>query len=121
MSAKRLLIVDDEPDFGAFVRRVAVEMGYDVEVTTGAKAFKDAYKRINPTVITLDVVMPEVDGIELIRWLAEIGCTARIVIISGFDPSYALMTEHMGARSGLSSITRLRKPLSIAELQKALA
>jgi len=43
MSSKRLLIVDDEPDFGQFVCMVAEEMDFEVKVTTRATVFKEAY------------------------------------------------------------------------------
>ena len=65
MSSKRLLIVDDEPEFGKFVRKVAEEMEFEVRVTTRAPDFKEAYVAFDPTVIVLDVIMPGTDGIEL--------------------------------------------------------
>jgi DNA-binding response OmpR family regulator len=121
MSMKRLLIIDDEVKFGAFVRRAAENLDFEVEVTTNARAFQEAYKRFDPTIIVLDIVMPETDGIELIKWLATIKCAARIVIISGFDPHYAKAAETLVSCAGLKSIVRLRKPVSIAELELALS
>ena len=82
MNEKRLLVVDDEVAFGAFVRRVAQGLDFAVEVTSTADAFKEAYERFHPTVIVLDIVMPETDGIELIRWLGTMNCTARITSLS---------------------------------------
>lgn len=61
MSEKRLLIVDDEPEFGEFVRRVAIGLGYEVWVTTHGRTFQDAYHEIHPTHIVMDMVMPEID------------------------------------------------------------
>ncbi len=43
MTDKRLLVVDDEPEFGEFVRKVATDLGYEVRVTTNGKAFQAAY------------------------------------------------------------------------------
>ena len=65
MDEKRLLVVDDEPEFGEYVRKVAVELGYEVEVTGDGKSFMKAYESFNPSVIALDLVMPEIDGVEL--------------------------------------------------------
>ena len=120
MNSERLLVIDDEADFGTFVRRVAERLAFDVEVTTRAEEFKTAYARFDPTVIVLDVVMPDVDGIELVRWLGSQGCQARIVIISGFDPNYARAAQSMGDFAGLKSIVRLKKPVNVAELENAL-
>lgn len=49
MTHKRLLIVDDEPRFAAFVQRVAEPLGYDVEITNHGRDFQVAYQRQAPT------------------------------------------------------------------------
>ena len=47
MSEKRLLVIDDEPEIGEFVRKVATGLGYEVRVTTDAVSYThlDVYKR----------------------------------------------------------------------------
>lgn len=121
MSDGRLLIVDDEPAFGAFVRTVAERMGYEVQVTTQAREFQKAFDGFAPTDIVIDIVMPDADGIELIRWIADKGSNARIIIASGSNPDYAKAAEVLGAAHGLRSISTLRKPVSLADLRAALA
>jgi len=120
MMAKRLLIVDDEADFGISVHRVAAALGYEVQVTTRGRDFKEVYKRFDPTVVFLDIIMPEMDGIELIEWLASVHCTARVIVISGFTPLYAKTAVMLGEAKGLLSISRLTKPVSVAALTAAL-
>ena len=120
MTANRLLIVDDEPDFAAAVRRVAEKLDFVVEATTRGRDFKEIYQRFDPTVIILDMIMPEVDGIELMDWLASVKSTARIIIISGFTPLYAKTAASLGEAKGLTSILRLVKPVSLATLTAAL-
>jgi CheY-like chemotaxis protein len=66
MHEKRLLVCDDEPAFGRFVKNVAEESGYQVEVTTTWQAFMQAYLTFRPATIVLDIVMPGMDGIELV-------------------------------------------------------
>ena len=66
MSEKRLLVVDDEPEFGELVRKVAVSLGYEARVTTSGREFQDAYHELHPTMIVMDMVMPEMDGNELV-------------------------------------------------------
>ena len=121
MVAKRLLVVDDDPEFGAFVRRVAEGEGYEVNVTTGAEAFKQAYQTFDPTVLLLDVVMPDVEGVELVDWLAGQGCKAKIIILSGVDPRYPKWAKDLGEAKGLPSLTTFTKPIRLADLRKALA
>lgn len=73
MSDKRLLIVDDQPALGEIVRRTAAGLGYDVKVTTHAEEFMAVFDDFNPTAIVLDIVMPDIDGIELVAWLVDKG------------------------------------------------
>jgi DNA-binding response OmpR family regulator len=120
MTSKRLLAIDDEVDFGAFLRKAAEKLGFEVRFTTHADEFKALYRSFVPTVITLDIVMPWLDGIELIQWLAAEDCTARVVIISGFDPRYSEAAEIIGGTKGRMAITRLNKPASLAEIGQAL-
>ena len=53
MRDERLLVVDDVPEIGRFVRRVAEEMGYVVEVVGNAKDFRERYSTLQPTAIVL--------------------------------------------------------------------
>jgi CheY-like chemotaxis protein len=120
-SAKRLLVIDDEPAFGSFVKEVAEGMGYDVRVTAKADEFADTYESFDPTVIVLDVVMPEVDGIELVQWLAQEKCKAKIIIVTGYNPHYADAAKRLVSAGDLPSVMTLTKPVSLADLRGALS
>ena len=71
MQDKRLLICDDEPAFGRFVQNVAEDLGYAVGVTTEGHAFIETYDSFKPTTIILDMIMPGMDGNELMLSLAK--------------------------------------------------
>lgn len=120
MPDKRLLIVDDLPELGEVVSRVACNLGYDVHVTTHGEDFKRDYDAFDPTAVVLDIVMPDIDGIELIDWLIERGCDAKILVASAYNPSYARMAETLGSAKGLE-ISFIEKPFRIAELRETLA
>lgn len=121
MSDKRLLICDDEPAFGRFVKIVAQDQGFEVETTTAAAEFMAAYRRFQPTTIVLDMVMPGMDGNELVLWLAEQRCSARIIIITGYTPDYAMHAKVLAEFKGLGPVRTLKKPVEIDELRAALA
>ena len=119
--AKRLLVVDDEPDIGEYIRVVAEAMGFDVEVTTSVWDFLDSYDKQEPSLICVDVVMPEMDGLELLKTLNERNCTAPILVISGYNKLYLHSAENLGEAFGLPYVKSMTKPLELATLRSALA
>lgn len=121
MTAGRLLVVDDEPDFGEFVRKVAVDMDFEVTVTNSGRDFKAAYPDCDPTICVLDIIMPYTDGMELMTWLAEQNCTAKIIVATGYTGKYGGMAANLGEASGLSMVTVLNKPVAIGQLRAALS
>ena len=120
MARKRLLIVDDEPRFASFVERVASPLGYDVEITNHGRDFQSAYRRDLPDIVVIDMVMPDIDGNELVLWLVEQQCSADIIIITGFHPDYAVNARLLAEFKGLKSVATLSKPVSVTRLRDAL-
>jgi CheY-like chemotaxis protein len=121
MSQRRLLVVDDEPDFAQFVSNAAGELGYETRICTHPKEFRRIYADFAPTHIVLDVVMPEIDGIEIMQWLAGQGSTAKVVVTTGYNPQYAKMAGLVGTDRGLEPAKILTKPVRLAALRAALA
>lgn len=119
-AAKRLLVVDDEPDFADFVKRTAEAMGYDVSALSDPNLFKNAYTAFKPDVIVLDMVMPDIEGIELVQWLAQQGCEAKILVVTGYNPYYGKMALGLGEVGGLR-VESHQKPISLADLRDALS
>jgi len=109
MISPRLLIIDDEIGFAKFVSRVASAIGYEVEITTRGEDFMAAVLRVPPDVIILDIVMPKMDGVELIQWLGARRSPARVIVVTGFNPHYAKMVEDFGTAYGMLPITILVK------------
>ncbi|MFO1128639.1 MAG: response regulator [Rhodospirillales bacterium] len=120
MTQKRILIVDDEPRFAAFVERVADRLGYAVEVTSHGRDFKAAYIKQTPDIVVIDMVMPDIDGNELVLWLVEQNCAADIVIITGYHPDYAVNARLLAEFKGLKSVQTLSKPIDVGRLREAL-
>ena len=117
---KRLLVVDDEPEFGELVSTVASSLGYQVRVVTDGHAFQQAYFELQPTLIVMDMVMPEMDGNELVLWLVEQHYDAGLIIITGYSPDYAKDARLLAEFQGLRSVVTLTKPIRLAKLREAL-
>lgn len=120
MNRKRLLIVDDEPGFGEFVRQVALPLGYEVTVTTSGQEFQKHYAEFQPTLVILDMVMPDIDGNELLLWLLQQGYAADLIITTGFSPDYAQDAKTLAEFKGLRGVTTLVKPVALSRLRAAL-
>ncbi len=91
-------------------------------MTHSADEFQRTYEAGQPpNIITLDVVMPDKDGIEVVRWLAERQCPSRVIIISGFNPSFAKAARIIGEETAGMKITQLQKPVRLGELRAALS
>lgn len=71
MTNSRLLIMDDEPDFAEYIGIVGEQLGYETLKINDSREFKKAYIEFAPDVLVLDMVMPEIDGVELIKWLGK--------------------------------------------------
>ena len=79
---RRLLLVDDELAVAKFVAHAAEECGYEAIVTVTAESFQSQYRALAPAVVVLDLALPRSDGVELLRFLAEEKCTARVVLLT---------------------------------------
>ena len=120
MTGQRLLVVDDEPALGEFVSLVALDLGFEVEVTTDGYAFKERYDDFDPTVVMVDLIMPDIEGIELVQWLAERKTSALIIVMTGYAPEYAALAKRLAKGRGLDSVVTLTKPIKDATLRRAL-
>jgi CheY-like chemotaxis protein len=117
---RRLLVVDDEPRFAAFVRDAAEGIGMQVEMAANGQAAKAVFLRFDPDVIVLDIVMPVMDGVEFLQWLAPQGCRARLVLVTGYNPHYGRLAERLGQAKGIGSVTVLNKPVRLHQILAAI-
>src|SRR4051794_24520274 len=114
--AKTVLVVDDV----AFVRKtlteILTEAHYQVigEASDGAEAV-EMYRRLRPDIVTMDVVMPQMSGIEATRKILKEEKDARVVIISAMGQENLVMEAiNVGARD------YILKPFSAEDVQKAI-
>ena len=119
VNRNRLLVIDDEPSICNVIEVIAEAAGYEVCATTSAADFKCYVTSNDPTVIVLDVVMPDTDGIELMRYLAECGCKAPVLVMSGHR-AYLGLSEALGRALGMPSVTALPKPLDTGHVHSFL-
>jgi len=120
VTQKRLLSVDDDAHILSIIQAVAVDLGFWVEALSESARFMTTYNRVKPDIITLDVMMPDMDGIEIIQWLNDIESTASVIIVSGGARMYMKLGEKLALARGSLRTTLLTKPFTIDDLRKVL-
>jgi two-component system chemotaxis response regulator CheY len=96
---KRLLVVDDSLFMRKLIREVAAEAGWLVagEARDGQEAV-ELYDRLRPDLVTMDLVMPRMTGLEALREIRTHDPQARVIVITAVDQKQALMDSiHHGA------------------------
>ena len=116
----KLLLVDDDDDVRQLIGEVAEELGFAVAATGNANDFLSAYRDFKPTLILLDLVMADVDGVELLRALSKRRCTAKVMVMSGLNAKVLKTAERLGASHGLEMIGALPKPVELDTLEAML-
>jgi two-component system chemotaxis response regulator CheY len=88
---KRLLVVDDAMLMRKLIRDVAVEAGWEVagEAANGREAV-ELYRALRPDLVTMDVVMPEMTGLEALRQIRADDPEARVVMVTALDQKQTL-------------------------------
>jgi DNA-binding response OmpR family regulator len=118
MEKPRLLVIDDEPALADFVATVAGDCGFEPILTADFEEFRAAVRDARPDVVALDLGMPGMDGVELLRFLAEEDSRAPVLIISGFDRRVLESAFRLGEALGLTMLGPLEKPVRFQELER---
>lgn len=114
MSEARVLVVDDEPQILRFLRPSLGAAGYDVVVaSTGAEALRLTATQ-SPSVIVLDLGLPDMDGKEVLRQLRQWSNTPVVVLSARDREAEKIAALDLGADDYVS------KPFGIGELMARL-
>ena len=112
MANARVLVVDDEPDIRQTVRDILEDEGYIVDTAESAAAAREARRQQRPDVVLLDIWMPDLDGISLLReWSERGGLPCPVIMISGHGT-----VETAVEATRLGAWDFIEKPISLAKL-----
>lgn len=117
----RVLILDDDDAVGETIGFVAEAAGMDARAVSTPTDFFRLVDEWQPTHIVLDLIMPEMDGVEIMRHLAARRTNAGIVILSGVGSRVLDAARRAASEKGLHIIGVLPKPISPSALQAYLA
>ncbi len=107
-----ILVVDDEPDIRSLLKEILEDEGYEVQTAENASAARQARRSRRPDLILLDIWMPDVDGITLLKeWTEEEPLTTPVIMMSGHGT-----VETAVEATRLGAYDFIEKPLSLAKL-----
>jgi DNA-binding response OmpR family regulator len=120
MPQPRLLLIDDEPALADFLAAAARGAGFDPVITAEDRQFRDEFLAQRPEAVALDLGMPGMDGVELIRFLADQDYRSPVLIVSGFDRRVLESAFRLGEALGLQMAGPLEKPVRLEALERLL-
>jgi two-component system nitrogen regulation response regulator NtrX len=116
MTIPHILVVDDEADIRGLLKEILSEEGYEVDVAANAVQARASRARQTPDLVLLDIWMPDVDGITLLReWSASAHDGCPVVMMSGHGT-----VETAVEATRLGAFDFVEKPLSLAKLLRTV-
>jgi two-component system cell cycle sensor histidine kinase/response regulator CckA len=112
-SSKKVLVVDDEPLVRLHLRHALQGHGYEVEEAEGGQAGLELFTRNRPGLVVLDMTMPDLSGIEVLRRIRALDGEVPVILTSGYHDA-VLDSEAIGFQAFLA------KPYTLAELMLAV-
>jgi DNA-binding NtrC family response regulator len=116
MNSAAILVVDDEDGIRSTINEILSDEGYEVRTAANASEAKASYSSAAPDLVLLDIWMPDVDGITLLKQWTESGeLSCPVVIMSGHgNIETAVEATRLGA------VDYIEKPLSLSQLLRTV-
>ena len=107
----KFLIVDDEPDVVDSVSELFTLRNYNVITATSGTQALEMVKKENPNIIILDIRMPDLSGMDVLKEVRKTNPKTRVIMLTGVEDD---ATKNMAI--GLGASGYLTKPYSYSEL-----
>ena len=93
----KILVCDDSAFMRMMLKKVLIEQGHEIigEAGDGLEAFA-AYQKLQPDLVTMDITMPRMDGIEAVKKIHEFNPLARIIMVTALGQK-AIITDALKA------------------------
>ena len=111
-----LVALDDDEEIVGVIAALGRRAGFDVEAVTSPRAFDAILAVRSPNVVVLDLQMPEMDGVEMLRRLAAARSAADVILVTGMDERTIAAAEQYAVSRGLKIAAALQKPFVPDEL-----
>jgi CheY-like chemotaxis protein len=123
-----ILVIDDEPDVRDAVKRVLDRAGYTVRTSDSGVDALAELERIRTDVVITDIIMPKIDGVQLIESIRKLFPSVRIIAISGggnfgisaYQPTAITTTAYLASAELAGAHMGLTKPFESNDLIQAI-
>ncbi len=116
----RILIVDDELYITSIVRKIVEKLGCEANSIDDGRTIGKALLAFDPEVIFLDLMMPDIDGVEAINILGEASCKANIILMSGLDQRTVTSVAEVARSHNLNVIAAITKPFQPGQIESLI-
>jgi CheY-like chemotaxis protein len=114
----RVLVIDDDEQYLALMEAMLARMGYEVLAADNGKQGIRMCENTRMDLVVTDVVMPEMEGLEVIMELRRKCPDVKIIAISG--GGYNHPTDYLNLAAGLGADSTLTKPFSNKDLLESI-
>lgn len=116
----KIMIVDDTAFMRAIIREMVIGSGHEIvaEAKDGAEALR-LYEKIRPDVLTLDITMPEMDGVTALRKIRRLDPSAKVIMCSAMG-QHAMVLDAIQAGAKDFVVKPLQQQRLLDAIQRAL-
>ena len=113
--SNKILIVDDEKDVTLVLKEFFVLKGYEVLTAFSGREAMEFLKQPGIDLILLDIQMPDISGIEILKEAKKTYKGAKIVVLTGFSDEYREEVERIGCDGFLTKPFSVKTLITVAE------
>ncbi|WP_026734447.1 response regulator transcription factor [Fischerella sp. PCC 9605] len=110
LGKKQILVVDDVIDNSLLIATILEAEGYQVDIASCGYTAISKIEANPPNLVLLDLMMPEIDGYEVARWIRQNHPSISVMIVTAYDELPAFEQQQVQV-DGV-----IRKPINIDEL-----
>ena len=112
MAKKRILVVDDEVDFLEILKKRLESEGYEVVTASDGKQAIEKVKKVRPDAVLLDIMMPEINGIDVLTMIREEDKELPVFMVTAFSNEERLkLANKLNASGYIIKTSDLKKEL----------
>lgn len=117
----KLLVMDDNADLARSLLAIGEGAGFEARAVLDTREAAGTLRDMRPDAVIVDLMMPDRDGIEVLRDIAETLPDVHVLVISGYGDMWLRMTSQLARSFRLPHVQTQSKPFRAADIRSFLA